>query len=96
VIWPGSVVRCSVTVGVRFENASITPSGFVESWLKTSEIACESAPLMMFCQLAAVSVKRSYHASTSLTGRTWVPGGGAESGVTAIMLAPTRAMPAVA
>jgi hypothetical protein len=92
---PGSEVRWVTTFGVRFENASSTPPGFVRNSLRTCEIADESAPLRMFCQLAADSVKRSDHASTRWTDRTCTPIGGATTGVTAIMLAPTRAIPAV-
>lgn len=92
----GSEEVSVVTVGSRFVNALMTPSGLVRSALKTPEIADESAPLRMFYRLAAVSVKRSDHASTSWTGRTCTPGGGAATGVTAMMLAPTKAIPAVA
>jgi hypothetical protein len=46
--------------------------------------------------LAVVLLISSDHASTSFTDRTCGAGGGTTIGVTAIMLAPTRAIPAVA
>ena len=92
----GSDVRSVVTVGSKFANASMTPNGLVTSWLKSCVMSDELALLTMASRLAVVLVTRSDHASTSWTGRTWTLGGGTVSGVTAIMLAPTRAIPAVA
>jgi hypothetical protein len=54
-----------VTVGSRLVSALMTPSGLVKSALKTCEMSDKLALLAMFCRLAAVSVKRSDHASTS-------------------------------
>ena len=91
----GSVPVVVVTVGSRFVIASSTPSGFVKSALKTWVMSDASALLAMLSRLAVVSVKRVVHASTSWSGRTCTSGDGATSGVTAIMLTPTRAIPAV-
>src|ERR1700751_4272845 len=93
----GSDVMSVVTVGSRFASAAITPYGLVRSSLKTWVMSDELALLMMLSRLAVVLATRSDHASTSWTGRICTPiGGAATIGVTAIMLAPTRATPAVA